>query len=191
MSRSFVCECCAGSAPSNPEFFESLLGVQAKCEGRVVAGGTGDKLLQELVAVEADVVVVGSHDKGIIERYAWACLGRQLLVYPLVLGVQFRCACLRVMRPVLGACQWVQESSMLLRSHSPSMSLFLCLQSTKTTGYFSRLVQTVSGPAVVHKAPACTKRFGFFGGAGQFWEASVTFLRTAGKRRATLIPRVC
>jgi len=43
----------------------------------VVSGGTGDKILQELLAVEADVVVVGSHDKGVIQRYAWACLGCQ------------------------------------------------------------------------------------------------------------------
>lgn len=41
---------------------------KAKCEGRVVSGGTGDKILQELLAVEADVVVVGSHDKGVIQR---------------------------------------------------------------------------------------------------------------------------
>lgn len=42
--------------------------MQAKCEGRVVAGGTGDKILQELLAVQADVVVVGSHDKDVIQR---------------------------------------------------------------------------------------------------------------------------
>eukprot|EP00850_Spirogloea_muscicola_P009852 SM000056S17970 [mRNA] locus=s56:296490:298882:- [translate_table: standard] len=42
---------------------------KVKVEGRVVTGPSDERVLQELVSLNADLVVVGTHNKGMVARY--------------------------------------------------------------------------------------------------------------------------
>lgn len=54
--------------------------VQIKCEGMVVSGETQAKVIEGLTALEADAVVVGSHDRSAVSR--WDILLKSICTEP-------------------------------------------------------------------------------------------------------------